>query len=130
MRYNDSATINPNQTTVGKAPEFTEQEDQTGMGDHAGLAPPQGTSTIVIDQFPIGSPGMPIPDQPQGSSVNESRRVASMDSPWAPFRSEVDWKTSASAISEESGSLEMSSESDVLSVIVTTIQTRELKEKC
>jgi hypothetical protein len=92
MRYKDSTTINPNQTAVGKAPELTEQEDQTGVGNHADLAPPQGTSRIVIDQFPIGRPSMPIADRPQGSSVYESRRVASMDSPWAPFCSELDWK--------------------------------------
>jgi hypothetical protein len=55
--------------TVGEAPELTEQEGQTGVeGDHADLAPPQG------------------------SSVSESRQSTSMSLPWAPFRSELDWK--------------------------------------
>jgi hypothetical protein len=86
-----STRIDSNQTAVDEAAVPTEQEDQTGGGDHADLAPPQGTSTLVIEQFSIGSPGMPIPDKPQASSVYESWRAASMDSPWAPFRSKVDW---------------------------------------
>jgi hypothetical protein len=67
-------------------------DSTTTNPDHANLAPPQGMSTLVVDQFPSGSLGRLIPNKPQGSSVHyESRRAASMDSPWAPFRSELDW---------------------------------------
>ena len=91
--HNDSTTINSNRTTVGGASDLTEQDesdDQTEVADEA-LTPPQGMSTVVVDQFPFGSPGMPIPDKPRGSSVYESWRAASVDSPWAPFQSEVEW---------------------------------------
>lgn len=91
---NNSTPIFPNQTTVGKAPEIlelTEQYDQSEAGDQADLTPPQTSSALVTDQFPFGNPGMPIPEKPQGSSVHESWEATSMDSPWAPFQSELDW---------------------------------------
>ena len=87
---NNTITINPDQTTVGEALDLTEQDDQTGAVDHANLTPPQGMSTLVIDQFPFSSLGMPIPNKPQGASVYESWRATSMDSLWAPFCSKLD----------------------------------------
>ncbi len=100
---NNSTTINPNQMTTGEAPAIPEpteredqsKEDQREMGDHADLTPSQGVSTLVVDKFPFGSPGIPISDRPQGSpaSAHESRHATSMDSPWAPFKSELDWIT-------------------------------------
>ncbi len=100
---NNSTAINPDQMTTGEAPAIPEpteredqsEEDQREMGDHADLTPPQGVSTLVVDKFPFGSPGVPISDRPQGSpaSAHESRHATSMDSPWAPFKSELDWIT-------------------------------------
>jgi hypothetical protein len=95
----NSTPINPDQTSVDEAPqipELTEQYDQSEAGDHADgdhadLTPPQTPSTLVIDQFPFGNPGMPIPEKPQGSSVYDSWEATSMGSPWAPFQSELDW---------------------------------------
>jgi hypothetical protein len=86
-------SISPDQMAVGEAlrfPEPTDHEDQTEVEDHASLTPPQETS-LVVDKFPFGSPGMPIPDKPHGFSAYESWKAASIDSPWAPFCSELDW---------------------------------------
>jgi hypothetical protein len=69
-------------------PEPEPSEHETMDPGHDVLTPPQA---VVIDQFPFGSPGMPIPGKPKGLSAHESWRAASMDSPWAPFRSELDW---------------------------------------
>jgi hypothetical protein len=90
----DNSTILHDQMTVGDASgiqEPTERYDQSEVGDHADLTPPQGMSTLVVDQFPFGSAGMPIPDKPQGSSAYESWQAAFTDSPWAPFHSELEW---------------------------------------
>ena len=82
-------------------PELTERGyDQSEAGDHADgdhadLTPPRTPSTLVIDQFPFGNPGMPIPEKPQGSSVYDSWEATSMGSPWAPFQSELGWERSS-----------------------------------
>ena len=47
------------------------------------------TSTVVVDRFPFGSLGTPIPDMPRGASVHELWRDKSM---WAPFWSQKDWE--------------------------------------
>ena len=89
----DSTTTSPDQMAVGEAPRIPEpidHEDQTEVEDHAGLTPPQETS-LVVDKFPFSSPGMPIPDKPHGSSMYESWKATSIDSPWALFCSELDW---------------------------------------
>ncbi|KAN0120448.1 hypothetical protein V8E52_004275 [Russula decolorans] len=64
--HNNLATIDsePDQTAIGEAPELTEQEDPSAIGDHGDLTSPQGMPTVIVDQFPFGSPGMPIPDKP------------------------------------------------------------------
>jgi hypothetical protein len=94
LTRNDSTTINSDQMAVGDAlgiPEPTDLEDETGVEDHDRLTPPQEMSTLVVDKFPFGNPGMPIPDKPHGLSVYESWQATSVTSPWAPFRSELDW---------------------------------------
>ena len=53
---------------------------------------PDTTSTVVIDHFPFGSPGASIPGMPCGTSTHESGRDTSMESMWAPFRSQKDWE--------------------------------------
>ncbi|KAF8481855.1 hypothetical protein DFH94DRAFT_691497 [Russula ochroleuca] len=49
------------------------------------------TSTVVIEQFPSGSPGTPIPDTPRGSPAYASHQDMLADSVWAPFHSQHDW---------------------------------------
>jgi hypothetical protein len=51
MRY-QSTTINPDHMTVGEATGLTEEEDQTGVRDHASLMPPQGTKHLSLTSFP------------------------------------------------------------------------------
>ena len=53
---------------------------------------PDTTSAVVIDRFPSGSPGAPIPGMPRGTSVYEPWRDTRMESIWAPFRSQKDWE--------------------------------------
>ncbi len=48
--------------------------------------------TVVVDRFPSGNPGAPIPGLPQGPSAYESYQATASDSVWAPFHSQCDWK--------------------------------------
>lgn len=62
-------------------------------------------SSVVVNPFPFGNPGAPIPGVPEGTS--EQVR-ATPDEIWAPFRSERDWviarwakmRTTASGVAE------------------------------
>jgi hypothetical protein len=49
------------------------------------------TSTVVVDRFPFGNPGAPIPGATQGPSFNDLYRATHGDSMWAPFQSRRDW---------------------------------------
>ena len=51
--HNNLATIDsePDQTAIGEAPELTEQEDPSAIGDHSDLTSPQGIPTVIVDQF-------------------------------------------------------------------------------
>ena len=49
------------------------------------------TSTVVVDQFPFGNPGAPIPGTTQGSSWYDMFRARHGESIWAPFKSQRDW---------------------------------------
>ena len=44
------------------------------------------TSSVVVEGFPFGNPGAPIPGMPQGPSYEQFRAT-----PWAPFQSQRDW---------------------------------------
>ncbi|KAN0103997.1 hypothetical protein V8E52_011427 [Russula decolorans] len=48
------------------------------------------TSSVVVDTFPFGNPGAPIPGVPQGRSSYELFQVT-QEGIWAPFRSQRDW---------------------------------------
>jgi hypothetical protein len=52
---------------------------------------PNTMATVVVERFP-GSPGIPIPGVPRGTSARESERDTSRESMWAPFRSQKDWE--------------------------------------
>jgi hypothetical protein len=47
---------------------------------------------IVINHFPHGSPGTPVPGAHQGSSMYHSSQELFGVSCWAPFRSQCDWE--------------------------------------
>ncbi|KAN0105222.1 hypothetical protein V8E52_011254 [Russula decolorans] len=49
------------------------------------------TSSVVVDIFPFGNPGAPIPGVPQGRSSYAHFRATQGDTVWAPFRSQRDW---------------------------------------
>ena len=51
------------------------------------------TSTVIIDQFPFGNPGAPIPGATQGPpSLYDRFRASEGASIWAPFQSRRDWR--------------------------------------
>ena len=65
--------------------------DPTDVPDVERLDTP---STVVIEEFPFGSPGAPIPDKPRGTpgyASAASHQDALADSIWAPFQSQHDW---------------------------------------
>jgi hypothetical protein len=68
-----------------------------------------GTSSVVIDIFPFGNPGAPIPGMPQGHSSYTRFQATQGDAVWAPFQSQRDWviarwakthRTTSSAVNE------------------------------
>src|SRR6266702_238344 len=96
---NDHSATNPEQDhpveVQSPAPSPIEQQPPTPLPTHSTLpdadsldAPPQ----LVVDRFPQGSPGAPIPGEHQGSSVYHTSRVAFGASVWAPFHSQCDWE--------------------------------------
>lgn len=66
-------------------------------------------STVVVEVFPFGKPGAPIPDMPQGPSLYERVQAIPGGSIWTPFQSKWDWdaarwakthSTTSSAVSD------------------------------
>jgi hypothetical protein len=51
----------------------------------------ESASDVVVEHFPFGSPGAPVPGRAQGPSAFDSQQARFTDSPWAPFRSQLDW---------------------------------------
>lgn len=47
---------------------------------------------VIVDRFPLGSPGAPIPGAHQGSHVYQRSRDTFGSSEWAPFCSQRDWE--------------------------------------
>jgi hypothetical protein len=47
---------------------------------------------VIVDHFPFGNPGAPVPGMQRSSSVYEATRESLGDSQWAPFRSQCDWE--------------------------------------
>jgi hypothetical protein len=71
-------------------------EDDQGVSDQESILIDMENSvaatSMVIDKFPTGSPGAPIPDMPRGFQAYESHQVRPGDSGWAPFQSQRDWE--------------------------------------
>ena len=66
------------------------------------------TSSVIVDRFPFGNPGAPIPGVPQGRSSYEQFQ-ATQSEIWSPFQSQRDWdvarwvkthSTSSSAVAD------------------------------
>ena len=49
-------------------------------------------SDVIIEYFPFGNPGAPVPGMQRGPSIYEATRESLGDSQWAPFRSQCDWE--------------------------------------
>ena len=47
---------------------------------------------LVVDQFPYGSPGAPIPEGPQGTSVYQATQNNLGPNIWLLFTSQMDWE--------------------------------------
>ena len=86
----DQGRIDLNEATIpdqgGTDEQRSPQTNQIEADD------PDTMSTVVVDRFPSGGPGAPIPGMPRGTSVHESWQGTSMESIWAPFRSQKDWE--------------------------------------
>jgi hypothetical protein len=81
----------PTVSGIPAIPDLTELLNQVEGRDEADVALPQETFLPVVDQFPFGSPGMPIPDKPEGSLTFKSWHATSSNLLWAPFCSELEW---------------------------------------
>ena len=84
-------------------PELATPEELPLVGSHSSdpVPPPpihfkcgvsDSTSQIIVDSFPHGSAGAPIPGAYEGSHIYQSTQEAFGASIWAPFRSECDWE--------------------------------------
>lgn len=78
--------------TLGTSEDAVQDTDQIELDDHPDTADQDTASSFVIDGFPFGSPGAPIPSKDQGSPVYETLREVNVDTPWAPFSSQLDWE--------------------------------------
>ena len=73
--------------------DVTEQTiDQMELDDLPDIVDQETASGVIIDQFPFGSPGSPIPGSSRGLSAYEALREMHTDNPWAPFSSQLDWE--------------------------------------
>lgn len=78
--------------TQGTPEDATQQTGPTDLEDQTDTADPEMASGVVIDKFPFGSPGAPIPGMLRGSSAYEMLQETRADTPWAPFSSQLDWE--------------------------------------
>ena len=49
-------------------------------------------SGVIVDHFPFGHPGAPVPGLQRSASMYEATHESLGDSLWAPFRSQCDWE--------------------------------------
>ena len=61
-------------------------------GDHADTMDSESARDVVIEPFPFGRPGAPISGDAQGRSAHDRQDATPTGSPWAPFRSQLDWE--------------------------------------
>ena len=65
---------------------------------------PDTTSTVVVNQFPFGSLGAPIPGMPHRTSTYEASQDTSMESMLAPFQSKKYWQIACWAKTSDASS--------------------------
>jgi Plavaka transposase len=87
---------NPNRLTVddalGTHEDATQQTDQAEPDDQPDTVDQEMALGVIVDRFPFGSPGDPIPGKVQGLSAFETLQEMHADTPWAPFSSQLEWE--------------------------------------
>src|SRR6266849_5846108 len=79
----------PEQATSDELPVFVPPPERSMDKDiQSEVANLNSSPLVVTDPFPHGSPGAPIS---QGSCTDDTDRMASDSSIWAPFHSQCDW---------------------------------------
>lgn len=81
-------------------PTISPELDSNDTAQSSALPPESGVSEsnyssspgVVIDHFPFGHPGAPIPGMHGNPSMYEATQEHLGDSEWAPFRSQCDWE--------------------------------------
>jgi hypothetical protein len=76
---------------------FNDTQSSAPPPPHSGVTVNSETSQsagshVIIDLFPFGQPGVPIPTMQQSSSVYEATHNSLGNSIWAPFQSQIDWE--------------------------------------
>jgi hypothetical protein len=84
----DNTQVTPEDTTQHNP---TELEDEAEPDDETNAADLETESAVVIDKFPFGSTGMPVPGMLLGLSAYETLQNMHADTLWAPFSSQLDW---------------------------------------
>ena len=87
MLFGTSTPSTRDQGTVDEAPADLTPQTEGGEGDQTDMLDSEAASAVVVERFSFGTPGAPIPDRHQEPSARSPE-----DSPWAPFRSQLDWE--------------------------------------
>ena len=80
------ADTNPGEIAVDEPADVPEE-----LAEHSIEFESRFTDMVVIESFPFGNPGAPIPGVTQGPTSYDSFRARHGDSIWAPFKSKWDW---------------------------------------
>jgi hypothetical protein len=83
----DLMSTYPSEIAVDRPPDVLEVPAEQSIEFESHFS---DTSSVVVDTFPFGNPGAPIPGVPQGRSSYELFQVT-QEGIWAPFRSQRDW---------------------------------------
>jgi hypothetical protein len=94
--HGDPTMANPNRLTVddalGTHKDATQQTDQAEPDDQPDTVDQEMALGVIVDRFPFGSLGDPIPGKVQGLSAFETLREMHAGTPWAPFSSQLEWE--------------------------------------
>jgi hypothetical protein len=84
----DLQTNNPCEIAVDRPPDVLEGHPEHLIEFHSIFSE---TSLVVVDTFPFGNPGAPIPGLPHDSTAYEQFQATHGET-WAPFKSQHDWE--------------------------------------
>jgi hypothetical protein len=84
----DLTTTNACKIAVDRPPDVLEGLTEPSIEFDSSFS---DTSSVVVDVFPFGNPGAPIPGVPRGCTSYEQFQATLGNSNWAPFRSQRDW---------------------------------------